>query len=168
MSKKKSRESVDLPGLPQPDPAAVEASANVATADPQGEPAGGGGYQTRQPEVIRWPAFCPKCQGIERIVLRADPFPHRPLLIGDRLFPGRTVRRVQCKKCGTRYKENEPLGDPDSTPNDAVKAEPRVARVRRLIREQLRAKNEHRAADVARLETEITELLEGGTRGRNV
>ncbi|MBA7709435.1 hypothetical protein ES703_118353 [subsurface metagenome] len=61
------------------------------------------------PTVVEVPVACPRCGGINRTVTKTHRFPHRPLRIGDKTWPGRTIRRCRCTDCGRAFNVSSPL-----------------------------------------------------------
>ena len=64
---------------------------------------------TPNPVVTEIPIACPRCKSTKSKVTKTTSFPHRPLQIAGKTYPGRIVRRRICRMCARHFVSNAPL-----------------------------------------------------------
>lgn len=97
-------------------PAPDAATTPPPDAPPVDETKGKRDY-TPNPVVTEIPVSCPRCKSTNSRITKTTTFPHRPLEIAGKTYPGRICRRRTCLKCGRRYVSNAPYEpEPKPTP----------------------------------------------------
>ena len=64
---------------------------------------------TPNPVVTETPVACPRCKSTKSRVTHTTRFPHRPLHVNGKTYPGRIVRRRICEKCARHFVSNAPI-----------------------------------------------------------